>query len=278
MKNKVKVFSLSALCLAILISILRMISLATSYNTSIGYFEDSAIVSFMRILWFVSAISCVGALVLIPKGTVACIARPHPVCRAAEFAAVPCFFICGLSLAIGASGLVLIIGIIMMASTLYFISEQMDTSLANRSRGALALLPLLCLMLILFDVYFDQFVTMNSPHKNAIQCALLSGLAFLLCEIRIHIGKEAPRAALASRLLLVITGLPTVLGNMVFYGVIPHDRFADFVTTPLYSIPLLALTLYAASRLLLYKNADEEETEKENFKNFQETLDKDDET
>lgn len=273
MKNKVKVYSLSVVCLTLLLCVLRILALLTAYDAEVGYWENDFVVILMRTLYAVTIIWGLSPLILIPKNSIACSSRQCPLCLAACFTATAAFFVCGISLSVGAAKLTLANGILMLTSSLFFVFEMVNSRVAQNGRGWLGFLPITCLLTMLFDTYFNMYIPINSPHKHALQLCILTSLVFLLCEIRTHIGKSAPRATLAAGLLCLTTTLPTAIGNLVFYN-IPHDSFADNAVTPLYALPLLALGLYAGSRLLLFQNFASSHTDEKIQKKSQEPLDK----
>ncbi len=267
MKSKVKVYSLSVLALTLLLTILRTICLLTSYEQNVGYFRDSLIVTLTQVLYAVSALWCLSPLLFIPKNSVEGISSHHPICLSAAFVTGLTFFVSGIVILFSNSLLMLFTGTVMSLSAFFFLSELSSTRKIAAARGWLGFFVPAALLLILFGIYFNMSVALNSPFKIALQLSLLSGLAFMLCEIRDQIGISMPRAGLVSRLLCLLTCFPTGVSHFIFTFSGKCDVLAKTVATPLYSIPLLTLALYAGSRLILYRNVEE------NAKKVEETLD-----
>ena len=263
MKNKTNLYFLSIILFAILLCILRTACMLTSYNTDVGYFENNVLVVLTQILSIIGVAWCIALSVILSKSaeTVNINSQPHKI---VSFFAGFIFLISGIAIILGSWKLfplniprsstlfTLLFGIFTLLSSLFFFTKHAKRPrAAHTACGFWVLIFLFC---VLFHIYFDMYVAINSPLKIALQLSILSAMIFILFEIRKGLGMTIPRFSMAAQCLCVIFCLPTAVSHLIFGISSQSSWLTKNITSPLFSLPLLALGIFAALTPLFCKN------------------------
>jgi hypothetical protein len=260
MKNKTRLFFASASLLTVLLTVLHTLSLLTAYNTEVSYLDSPPLVITMCVLYAFGALWCLVLPLLLPKETPFAKERAVPHVAFGYLAAI-LLVLSGISLllnppaatGIAAKTLPALAVLTLLASAFFFVDAASKKRLGT-VRAIFGFPVLMFLLCFLFYIYFNMYVTINSPLKNALQLSILSALLFMLCQIRSAISKPMPRIAIASRLLCALFCLPTAVSHLVFGTSELCGALEETVASPLLSLPLLAIGIFALSETIFYKD------------------------
>lgn len=264
MKSKNRLYYTSVAILAAILSVLHTLSLLTIYDTEVGYLNSTPLVILLRILYVLGAAWCLSIPFLLPKETPFISRYSNAHTLLSYFAAI-LFILSGISILAKSlsaaslsfpttSALTPVLGIFTALASVFFFTARQDAKKSRMPHAICGFLVLGFLFSLLFYIYFDMYVTINSPLKNAIQLSVLSALLFTLCQIRAGIGKSTPRITVASRLLCVLFCLPTAISHLFFGASNLCDPLERTVVSPFLSLPLLALGIFALSETIFYKD------------------------
>ena len=103
MNAKIKVYAGTALILALLLAVLKSLCCLFCFDSTLGYFNHTFLVSLTSAITWVSAIWCGSALFLFPKDTVATKERQSPVATGAWIAVATLIAAAGLGLLVSAA-------------------------------------------------------------------------------------------------------------------------------------------------------------------------------
>lgn len=257
MKNKIKIFTASALALTALLCVLRPICMATSYDLSARYFERGVLPVLHTLLYVIGIIGCFVPLLLLPKDSIVCKKSPERSGSVFAMVSAAVFMICGILLALYAARnnmkLELIAGFSAILSALFFFFASMSHHPAWSSTTDSAC-PWLCiptmatLILLLASAYFDMTTTINGPFTTLFLFSALFGTVFFLCEMRAYIGRPATRLHFTAALATAFLAVSSSVGNLVFCWFVTNgaERTAS---NPLRHLLILAVGLYAIARL-----------------------------
>ncbi|MBE6662172.1 MAG: hypothetical protein E7606_02685 [Ruminococcaceae bacterium] len=252
-KNRLYIFSTTIL--AVLLSVLHAVALCTAYDGSVGYFDGTPLVVTMQILYALVAVWCLVIPFLTAKESTSAAPPTFPMIFTGYFSGI-LFLFSGILLLRSALAspstpmLVYLLAIFTLLAAPFFLT------VGKKAHAALGFLALGFLFCLLFYVYFDMYVTINSPLKVALQLSILSALLFVLCEIRRGIGKPMPRITASARHLCVLFCLPTSVAHLVFGASDACGTLERSVISPVFSLPLLALALFALSEMLFEKRKE----------------------
>lgn len=115
----------------------------------------------------------------------------------------------------------------------------------------------LWLLTVLYEIYFNMFVPMNSPNKTFAALSLISGAIFMVSETRLVLPVKKPRshlfAAAFAVLFLSASSIPTIIAH--FSG-----AFGNSYSFGVDSVISLSILFPATARLISFcfsKKADE---------------------
>ena len=260
MKNKTRLFSVFTALLTVLLAVLHTLSLLTAYNTEVGYLDSTPLVITMRVLYVLGAIWCLALPFLLPKE--ASFAKEHTVPHIAfGYLAAILLALSGISLLLNppvatgiAAKILPVLAVLTLLASAFFFANAASPKKLGTMRAIFGFLVLAFLLCFLFYIYFNMYVTINSPLKNALQLSILCALLFTLCQIRLSIGKTVPRIAMTSRPLCVLFCLPTAVSHLVFGTSELCGALERTITSPFLSLPLLAIGIFALSEMIFYKD------------------------
>ncbi len=250
MKSKIKIYSLSALILAVLLTALRLFALIFSFDHEVAYFNQDFLPIFFRSLTIAAAAWCLTALVLIPKGCITAQKSPSIASAGISTSSAVLFILSGLMLALNGIG----VGILLILGGMYPLCRLFAPEKISICAGMLLTLSLAAIILIF---HFDMYVPINSPLKNAVFLSVLTGALFLVSELRFLFGDGMPRFFLSMKLICPIFCLPTAVGNLFLYFSDKTPLPMKQILSPFFSLALLAMALYAAFGSLNAKENEE---------------------
>lgn len=219
--------------LTVAAAILRIVAFLTGYDAAVGYFRRSAVTIVYRILCACAVLISVLCAHLIPASDAV---APRIGDRRDWSAVIPLTASLWLSFSLFRSFLLgsgarsmgwiapLAAGLALCAA-LYFLLLLLGTGRRN-ARGLLGMcMTFLCVLLVGLT-YNDPYITMNSPVKLAVQFACVGVMLGMTAELRMLLGKPAPRLALplvACAVFFCLAGaLPCLIARAG--GAIPATR------------------------------------------------------
>ena len=270
MKNKVKTYCFSCLILALILTLLRCISLTAFYDTQTGYFNSSFIPTVMNVIYTLGVVWCLSTLVLIPKAQIETEFTPNSVClkgASAFSAAMFIFSILYMSVSQTASKFGFAITLTAAISALFFVFAFAKKEIYGKIRAFASILLVAAFTVILATLYFDMTIAMNSPHKIHGSFVLMSAMIFGLCETRTYLGTPIPRVHLASPLSTSTLGISSTISTVAY---ILFANPSKFVSNPVilgnlgYIAIIMGISVYAIARCFTFENTNTEKAEENN--------------
>ena len=270
--NKLKVFTLSALGLTLLCTLLFTISMFVSFDADVGYFAKSPITVIQKAIAAVSVIFFASIMFFIPKSTLPCDGFEGD--RSTVFSSLLCglVFIGGMiitflstynsaaNLSSTQRSLFMIITASGIIASIYFISDALTPYKKNVGiKVATAILVIVNLLCSVIFEHLDLFVPINAPRKTLLFLSFVSASVFIIQELRFKVGIYQPRAYVfagsATALLCSVMSIPSLIAH--YAGVFKDSSFL------VYYLIGLALAIYTSARLISYtmyvdKNTSEE--------------------
>ncbi|MBE6558938.1 MAG: hypothetical protein E7661_08055 [Ruminococcaceae bacterium] len=245
-----KICLLSAGVLTLLGVILRTVAMFVCYDGEVGYFDSTPLSLLLTILSFAAALLPLPLTLLIPKGS---LPTTWPIFKRNIVAVVPFALFAvagGWTLWVGVSGdsatMLLLSGILALASALYYIMTTGKT--APHLVAWIGYLPILWGLISMAETYTDQWTTMNSPIKLALQFGFLGVMLVTVSELRFLLGKPAPRASLCFHSIAIYFCLTGSIPTLVALAAGILDRPIHGA----YALGCLGVGIYAAVRLVVY--------------------------
>ena len=232
--------------------ILRTVCLLCCFDANPGYFSEGVLPMLSNLLYVAAVIAAVAGAALIPKSILP--TELHIPMRA--FVAIllgvslAAFTVISLLICFPArrNDVMIIPSLLgLLASTYYFVSWNRDGRYPNWL-SFLGYLPALWSISAVGDTYFDNYVTMNSPVKIALQMGFLGFALMCLSELRFRVGRSAPRYSIAflsiGAFTCLVGSIPVLIATCA--GVLDHFRHL------LYATVLLCAGLYGLYLLFRY--------------------------
>lgn len=270
MNAKIKVYTGSVLALSLLLAVLKTLCYLFFFDSALGYFDGTFLVSLTRALTWVGSLWCVSALALFPKDTVAPKNKRAPLSLSLTAVAATLVALAGSGLFVTSladdSRLMLVCGGLLLLGSAFFWHSAFSPRESSVWLGALAILAYLSIMI---SSHFDMLVTINSPIKTGVHLSVIAAALLLLSELRLSFEDAMPRAAFALRLFAVLLGLPTAVSHLVLYFSDHAPALSEQSLSPFFSLALLGVAVYAAARLFTTQDAHEV-AEQEEEKEFEE--------
>ncbi len=231
---------------------LRSVCMLSFFDADIGYFTEGLLPVLSNALYFAAVLIPTVCMTLTPKDTLPTELRTP--------GRAPTALLLGLSLAVFTIISLLIcfparksntmiasslLGL--LASTYYFLSARRDGRYPDWL-SILGFLPAIWNIAAVADTYFDQYTTMNSPIKIALQMGFIGFMMIPLAELRFRVGKVMPRYSVA---FLSVGSYACLVGSIplliaVCAGVVDHLRHTMYATV------LLCAGLYGFYLLIRY--------------------------
>jgi hypothetical protein len=246
-----RIFFLATAVLTLLGSAVRTVCYLTAFDTNVGYLNPGFLTALSNWLYFVTPAALIAIALIIPKNTLPTtlhqkLRAPSSILMAATLIA---FTVTVFILYTPAKGSMLLPAVLLsIPAALYY-----GISAAKNGRypdwlSLLGFLPILWCVTAVADLYFDPFVTMNSPIKVSLQVGLLGFMATVLGEIRFRIGRSLPRVAAFFFGISSFTCLTAAVPLLVATGA----RVLDHPLHMMYAVVLLAAGLYSLDLLFQY--------------------------
>lgn len=269
MNAKIKVYAGTVFALSLLLTILKTLCFLFCFDSALGYLDPTFLVSLTSALTWISAIWCISVLLLFPKDTIGTKKSKTPLLITAAVVAGAFFVAAGVGVFVTgiSSMLTLVCGALLFVGSSFFwlCLTRLDRSKFAWS-GMLAVLGLLAILVV---SHFDMFVAINSPIKLWLHLSVITAALFLLAELRLSFNDEMPRASLVLKLLAILLCLPTSVSHFVLYFSGKASALSEQTLSPFFSLVLLGIAVYAATRLFSVTTA-EEASENEEEKEFEE--------
>ena len=256
-----RAFGIGTLVLTLLAALLRSLAFATSFDRTVGYFDQNV---FSTLLYIVIMLALIG---------VAAFALTHR--RNAQDLPCPargersvCITICSLLIAVT-------LAVCAVLDLLAIANDHADTLFLLRMIAAVLAIPYFafpnnrrilafglgahayCLLVVISE-YFDRYVPMNSPLKLMQQFSLIVFILYLLSEMFCAIGQPRPvrtTAFAAVAFFLCTTNGISCIVAAIAGGMIPSDYLMGAILS-------LSFGLYAAAWLytaIMYSHTNETE-------------------
>ena len=200
----------ATLVLTLLGVILRTACYFFFYDTDPGYFSDGILPTISNVLYFAAIAILTVCVFLTPRSAysrnLSCPLRPLPTLGLAcvlmvFFAAALLFSMAAADTTIGSGfrghKLLTAAGITALLSALFYALSHNREGCYPDWLAFLGYAPVLWSIVSIGDIYFDPYVTMNSPTKLSLQLGLLGFMFISLCELRFRVGRFLPRYATA---------------------------------------------------------------------------------
>ena len=263
----IKRYCLAALFFAIILSAIRTAALFLSYDAGLGYFDKSIISSLTSYLSVAYPACFLLVFLYVAKGKTELSFTPSssPEKFGAVFAAVMFAFALFPAIdSLGAKKLTLLLCLTIPFSALFFILSLSKKSLHAVIRAYFSIVLIATLVITMALLYFDMSIAMNSPHKTLGSFILIAGMLFTLCELRIFIGKPAPRLQLFSGLVCFTLGISYSLSTVIYLLFASLDKFSShpvMLGNFGYVTIILGISVYAFTRCLAVSQKSDTETE-----------------
>lgn len=266
MKTKIKLYFLSTIILTLLLSGLRTACFFTSFEQDVGYFSSTPLTLITTALYVLSTLWCLAApflfqrnATLVPENSIGHAVISKITGSILLFSGL-CILIGSLAktfpVAGGTAALLPILGISAVLSSAFFFTDGARTEKLGTAHAAFGFAVLVFLFAFLFFTYFNMYVTINSPIKNALQLSILSALFFLLSEIRGSIGRPRTRLSAALSPLCAFFCVPTAVSHLFFERSSLCNAPTKALISPFFSLTLLAIGIFALSRFPSEKKTD----------------------
>lgn len=230
----------------------RTLCMLTAFDAEVGYLASGPMTALANALYFVTAAAVVVLAVLIPKNTLPtelCVGLRAPsACllglALAAFAAVA-VIVC---VPTSSSKLLTVTAILALPTSAYYFLSATRGGRYPDWLSFLGYLPVLWCITAVGELYFDVYVTMNSPLKVTLQTGLLGFMLISLQELRFRIGRATPRIAMVcfgmGSFACLTAAVPLLIATGA--GVVSH------LLHTLYAIVLLAAGLYSLYHMFRY--------------------------
>ena len=269
MKSKHRLYFLSSLTLTLLLTGLRTACFLTSYETNVGYLANTPTVFITRLMYILATAWCLAAPLLLPNDTTlqATSGIAQSICTTSAGALL---LFSGICLLIGslakapsifsfAPVLRPILGISASLSSIFFFAGGSTSSKKKKPHTAFGFALLIFLFALLLYSYFNMYVAINSPIKNALQLSILCAMIFTLCEIRESIGRPRLRISPAVKLLCALFCLPTAISHLIFERSSLCSALEKDLLSPFFALALLSIGIFALATFPLKKEMEKSE-------------------
>lgn len=225
-KRALAAFGIAVFAAAVVLAVLRTVSIMFFFDTDIGYYSAGAFLPvFMNVL-VVLCVLAVAALTLIPPLSLAPTeARENVYTRAGSalialgFISFSVHYIVSLvqyhSIYASVPASYLLCAVASVLSGVFFAIKALDRQSMKTPYVICGIFAVLWFALVLAESYFNAFVQMNAPNKTVFLFACLSAILLVVNEMRVPLGTKRRSfhlfsAALAS-ILLPFSAIPSTI-------------------------------------------------------------------
>lgn len=241
----------AAAVLTLLGATIRTVCFLTAYDSRTGYLNPGFLTSLSTWLYFITPAVLIAVALLVPKDTLPITLRQRlraPSAILAALGLVAFSAVVFVHYAPAKGDMLLAPALLGIPAALYY-----GISAAKNGRypdwlSFLGFLPVFWCVAAVADLYFDPFVTMNSPIKISLQVGLMGFMAAILGELRFRIGRPLPRVALVFFGMAGYTCLTAAIPLLMATG----TRVLNHPLHLMYAIVLLTAGLYSLYLLFQY--------------------------
>lgn len=260
MNAKIKVYTGTALTLALLLTVLKSLCCLFCFDSALGYFNHTFLVSLTSAITWVGAIWCGGALFLFPKDTIATKESRSAVATGALIVAAMLIAAAGIGLLVtaairGNDKPSLVCGALLFVGSIFLWLRL--TKLSASVLACSGILTVAGFLSVLIVSHFDMFTAINSPIKMALHLSAIAAIAMILADVRLLLGDKLSRVSFVTRMLTLLFCLPTSVGHLVLFVFDKMPPLSEQTATPFFSLALLGAAIYAAAGLFSFADAQE---------------------
>ncbi len=234
---------------------LRSFCMLCLFDVDPGYFAPGLLPTVSDLLYFAAVLIPTVCMILTPKNSLS----PEPRApRRLPFAlllalALTAFTIVSLLICFPArkSNAMIVPSLLGLPAALYyFISANRDGRYPDYL-SFLGYLPALWNVAAVAETYFDNYTTMNGPIKISLHMGFLGFMMINLAELRVRVGKPAPRYSVA---FLSIGSYACLVGSIPLLLALCAGNLSN-IRHALFAAVLLAAGLYGLYLLLRYSHS-----------------------
>lgn len=195
------------LALTLLGTALRTVCFLFCFDTDPGYFSEGILPTLSNVLYFAAVVFPLICIFITPKSAyprdLITPLRPLPSLGLAGILIAFCvavLFFAGSSvgsIAFRGHRLLTVSTILALFAAAFYILSHKRQGRYPDWLSFLGYTPVLWSITTIGDIYFDQYVTMNSPVKISLHLGLLGFMFIALSELRFRVGRSLPRYATA---------------------------------------------------------------------------------
>ena len=263
--KKIKICSLTALAFAVLAIILRTSCLLWFYDEEIGYYTRDILPAIFEVFCVIAVVLFAGIFFILKACDKTSDGKEDnlalEISSALAAIAFTVFFIFSVSsTSFVTSNVVfdLALKISALSSIVYFAINLFTPHINRVAQTALGFGMIIWGACVLAVTYFDIYVQINSPEKIILHLALVSCMAFFASEFRCFISGVRSKLYLFTAFCAVFfsgaCSVPYIIA--CFCGVINGEKHF------FYNVVLVALFVYASTRLMSFSFAAAKEDEK----------------
>ena len=246
-----RLFFPTAAILTLLGAAVRTASYLIAFDTEVGYLDPGLWTTLTTWLYFIVPVILIALAIATPRNTLS----TAPCHKFRGAAAIPMAVVLVAFTAAAflvytpaEDSMLLATALLGVPAALYYVTSSASSDRSPDWVTMLGFLPIVWCITAVADLYFDPFVTMNSPIKVSLQLGFLGFMAATLGELRFRIGRSLPRLALVFFGLSGYTCLTAAVPLLVATGA----RVLDHPLHLMYAAVLLVAGLYSLYLLFLH--------------------------
>ena len=246
-----RLFFLSAALLSLLGAAIRTIAYLTAFDTQVGYLDPGIWTFLSRCLYFITPAILITVAAAIPKGTLSTAScQAHRAAAAIPMAVMLVAFTVAVFLVCppAQGSTLLFTALLGIPAALYYGASSVKSIHSSDFVSILGFFSIIWCIAAGADLYFDVFVTMNSPIKTSLHVGLLGFMAATLGELRFRIGRPLPRVA---SVLFGMSGFTCLTASIPLLAA-TGARVLDHPLHLMYAAVLLVAGLYSLYLLFLH--------------------------
>ncbi|MBQ4111938.1 MAG: hypothetical protein IJD38_03980 [Clostridia bacterium] len=242
---------MAAAVLTLLGAVIRTVCFLTAYDSSTGYLNPGFLTTLSTWLYFITPAVLIAVALMIPKDTLPStlnqkLRAPSAILVALGLAAFSAVVLIRFAPAKG--NILLAPALLGIPAALYYGISATRNGRYPDWLSLLGFIPVFWCITAVADLYFDHFVTMNSPVKVSLQVGLMGFMVAMLGELRFRIGRPLPRVASVFFGISGYTCLTAAIPLLVATGA----RVLSHPLHLMYAIVLLTAGLYSLYLLFQY--------------------------
>ncbi len=229
-KKALRIWGISAICVAVISALLRLLSIFFFYDKDIGYYRSGAVlpiiaqalpVVFVVAAFVFAVIPYLRPSVGSPSSTFS--TRIISVFPAAGFSGYAVVYLISFAEQLRIYGTSLtrdliwniLISIAIIGAAVFFWLTFLNKKIGTILYSLMGLCVILTSVYFLAGSYFDTFVQMNAPNKTVFQFALLTAMLLTVNEMRVGLSENKPVfhlfTATAAVIFMTTSALPSII-------------------------------------------------------------------